>query len=142
MSRFRKLSQTIWYCQYHIVWTPKYRFRILAGEIAQEVEGCIRAFSEQQGCEVMELNVQLDHVHLLALISPKVSVSGYVGTVKGRTAIRIFYRFHKLKEKPYWVNHFWARGYCVDTVGLDTEMIRKYIKYQETKERESEKPKY
>ncbi len=71
MSRFRKLSQTIWYCQYHIVWTPKYRFRILTGEIAQEVEACIRAFSEQQGCEVMELNVQIDHVHLLALISPE-----------------------------------------------------------------------
>ena len=140
MSRFRKLSQTIWHCQYHIVWTPKYRFRILRGEIAQEVEGCIRAFSEQQGCEVMELRVQLDHVHLLALISPKVSVSGYVGTVKGRTAIRIFNRFRQLKEKPYWGNHFWARGYCVDTVGLDTEMIRKYIRYQEAKEKKSEKP--
>jgi putative transposase len=106
MSRFRKLTQTIWYCQYHIVWTPKYRFWILTGEIAQEVEICIRAFSEQQGREVMELNVQLDHVHLLALISPKVSVSGYVGKVKGRTAIRIFNRFRKLKEKPYWGNHF------------------------------------
>jgi putative transposase len=142
MSRFQKLSQTIWHCQYHLVWTPKYRFRILGGEIAQEVETCIRAFSEQQGCEVMELNVQLDHVHLHALIPPKVSVSSYVGTVKGRTAIRIFNRFRKLKEKPYWGNHFWARGYCVDTVGLDTEMIRKYIRYQEAKERESEKPKY
>ena len=141
MSRFRKLSQTIWYCQYHIVWTPKYRFRILSGDIAQEVETCIR-FSEQQGGEVMELTIQFDHVHLLALIPSKVSVSGYVGTVKGRTAIRIFNRFRKLKEKPYWGNHFWARGYCVDTGGLDKEMIRKYIKYQETKERESEKPKY
>jgi len=90
----------------------------------------------------MEMNVQVDHVHVLALISPKVSVSGYVGTVKGRTAIRVFNRFRKLKEKLYWGNHFWARGYCVDTVGLDVEMIRKYIKYQEKKERESEKSKY
>ena len=142
MSRFRKLSHTLWHCQYHIVWVPKYRFRILTGKVAEEVENCIRAFSEQQGGEVLELNIQVDHVHLLALVPPKISVSGYVGTLKGRTAIRVFNRFGKLKEKPYWGNHFWARGYCVDTVGLDPEMIRKYIKYQEAKERESEKPKY
>ena len=142
MSRFRKLAQTIWYCQYHIVWVPKYRFRVLTGKIAEEVENCIRAFSEQQGAEVVELNVQADHVHLLALVPPKVSISGYVGTLKGRAAIRVFNRFRKLKEKPYWGNHFWARGYCVDTVGLDAEMIRRYVKYQEAKERQSEKPKY
>jgi len=142
MSRFRKLAQTLWYCQYHIVWVPKYRFRILTGKVAEEVENCIRAFSEQQGSEVVELNIQADHVHLLALVPPKVSISGYVGTLKGRTAIRVFNKFRKLKEKPYWGNHFWARGYCVDTVGLDSEMIRKYIKYQEEKERQSETPKY
>ena len=106
MSRFRKLAQTLWFCQYHIVWVPKYRFRILTGKVAEEVENCIRAFSEQQGGEVVELNVQVDHVHLLALVPPKVSVSGYVGTLKGRTAIRVFNRFRKLKEKPYWGNHF------------------------------------
>ena len=142
MSRFRKLAQTIWFCQYHIVWVPKYRFRILRDKVAEEVEVCIRAFSEQQGGEVRELNVQEDHVHLLALVPPKISISGYVGTLKGRTAIRIFNRFRQLKEKPYWGNHFWARGYCVDTVGLDPEMIRKYIKYQEARERRSETPKY
>ena len=142
MSRFRKLAQTIWFCQYHIVWVPKYRFRVLTDTVAEEVENCIRAFSEQQGCEVVQLNVQVDHVHLLSLVPPKVSISGYVGTLKGRTAIRVFNRFRKLKEKPYWGNHFWARGYCVDTVGLDAEMVRKYIKYQEAKERKSETPKY
>jgi putative transposase len=142
MSRFRKLAQTLWYCQYHIVWVPKYRFRVLTGKVAEEVANCIRAFSEQQGAEVVELNVQADHVHLLALVPPKVSISGYVGTLKGRAAIRVFNRFRKLKEKPYWGNHFWARGYCVDTVGLDAEMIRRYVKYQEAKERQSEKPKY
>ena len=142
MSRFRKLSQTLWFCQYHIIWVPEYRFRILAGKVAEEVENCIRAFSEQQGCEVVEMNIQADHVHLLALVPPKVSISGYVGTLKGRTAIRVFNKFRKLKEKPYWGNHFWARGYCVDTVGLDSEMIRKYVKYQEDKERQAETPKY
>ena len=142
MSRFRKLSQTIWHCQYHIVWVPKYRYRVLKGAIGSEVETCIHVFSEQQHCEVKELNVQIDHVHLLVMIPPKVSISGYVGTVKGRTAIRVLNKFRKLKEKPYWGNHFWSRGYCVDTVGLDTEMVAKYIRYQEQKERESERSRY
>ena len=138
MSRFRKLSQTIWHCQYHIVWVPKYRFRILYGEVAAEVGRCIKAFSERQGCEVVELNIQVDHVHLLVRIPPKVSISDFVGTVKGRTAIRVFNKFRKLKEKPYWGNKFWSRGYCVDTVGLNAEMIRKYVKYQERKEKVAE----
>ena len=142
MSRFRKLSQTIWHCQYHIIWVPKYRYRVLSGKIANEVENCVRAFSEQLGCEIVELNIQTDHVHLLIFVPPKVSISSYVGTVKGRTAIRVFNRFRKLKEKPYWGNQFWARGYCVDTVGLDAEMVQKYIKYQEQKERNSEKSEY
>ena len=142
MSRYRKLSQTIWHCQYHIVWVPKYRYRVLSGNIAREVENCVRAFSEQLGCEIIELNVQVDHVHLLVLVPPKVSISGYVGTIKGRTAIRVFNRFRKLKEKPYWGNRFWARGYCVDTVGLDAEMVQKYIKHQEQKEHRSEKSEY
>ena len=142
MSRFRKLSQTIWHCKYHIVWVPKYRFKILTGRVGEEVERCVRAFSEQQGCEVIELNIQVDHVHLLVMVPPKVSISGFVGTLKGRTAIRVLNKFRDLKERPYWGNHFWSRGYCVDTVGLDEEMIRKYIKYQEAQERESEKPKY
>jgi len=139
MSRFRKLSQTIWCCQYHIVFVPKYRFRILTGEVAQEVERCIRAFTEQQKAEVVELNVQIDHVHLLVFVPPKISVSNFVGVLKGRTAIRIFNRFRKLKNKPYWGNHFWSRGYCVDTVGLDEEKIRKYVKYQEQEEKKQEK---
>ena len=139
MSRFRKLSQTLWHCQYHIVWVPKYRYRVLNKEIGKEAEECIRTFSEQLKCDIQELNVQVDHVHLLIMIPPKIAVSNYVGTVKGRTAIRILNKFRKLKQKPYWGNHFWARRYCVDTVGLDEEMIRKYVKYQEEQEKMTEK---
>jgi len=139
MSRFRKLSHTIWHCQYHIVWTPKYRLKILEGDVSEEVASCIRAFSEQKECEVIELNVQKDHVHLVVMVPPKVSISDYMGIIKGRTAIRVFNKFRSLKKKPYWGNHFWARGYCVDTVGLDAEKICKYVKYQETQERKSEK---
>jgi len=138
MSRFRKLSQTIWHCQYHIVWVPKYRYRILNGAIASEVGNCIRAFSEQKGCEIIELNIQIDHVLLLVMVPPKVSISDYVGTIKGRRAIRVFNKFKKLKDKPYWGNKFWSRGYCVDTVGLDADMIRKYVKHQERKEQRAE----
>lgn len=130
MSRFMKLSHTIWHCHYHVVWTPKYRYRILHGPVKDEVENCVRAFSEHKNCDVQELNVQLDHVHLLVMIPSKISVSDYVGMIKGRTAIRVFNKFRKLKSKPYWGNHFWTKGYCVDTVGLDSEKIRAYVKYQ------------
>ena len=83
---------------------------------------------------MVELNVQLDHVHLLVKVPPKVSLSQLMGVVKGKSALRIFTRFPYLRQKPYWGNHFWAKGYCVDTVGVDADMIRKYVKYQERQE--------
>jgi putative transposase len=110
----------------------------LEGAIATEVANYIRAFSEHQDAEIVELNVQIDHVHLLVMVPPKVSISKYVGMVKGRTAIRVLNKFKQLKKRPYWGNHFWARGYCVDTVGLDAEMIRQYVKYQDSQERRAE----
>jgi len=138
VSRFKKLSHAIWHCKYHFVWVPKYRYRVLKGEVAKEVYNCIQLFSGQKGCEVIELNVQVDHVHLISMVPPKVSISDIMGILKGRTAIRVFKQFSYLKKKPYWGNHFWAPGYCVDTVGLNEEMIRKYVKYQEKKDRKEE----
>ena len=88
MSRFRKLLQTLWYCQYSLIFIPKYRYKILEGRIASKVANCISAFSEQKEVEIVELNVQVDHVHLLAKIPPKLSVSDYVGPVKGRKYIK------------------------------------------------------
>ena len=133
MSRFKKLSHVLWH--YHNVWVPKYRHRVLTGEVGQEVKNCIEVFSGQLGCEVVELNIQPDHIHLISNVPPKVSISKFMGTLKGRTAIRVFSKFPYLKDNPYWGNHFWAPGYCVDTVGLDAEMIRKYVKYKKAKER-------
>ena len=141
MSRFRKLSQTIWHCQYHVVWTPKYRYRILTGDLAQDVESCLHGFSERLGCEIAEINVQADHVHLLVMVPPKISISDYLGTIEGRTAIRILNKYCHLRQKPYWGNQFWARGYCVDTVGLDAEIIQRYIKFQQVKEQRAHKQK-
>jgi len=120
------------------VWVPKYRFRVLTGPVAQEVYECIQVFCGQLGTEVIEVNVQPDHVHLLVMNPPKVSLSTLMGILKGRTAIRVFKKFPYLKQRPYWGNHFWAQGYCVDTVGLDSDMIRKYVQYQERKEKEQE----
>ena len=84
------------------------------------------------------MNVQKDHVHLLAMIPPKVSISDLMGRVKGQTAMKVFRQFRELRRKPYWGNHFWAKGYCVDTIGLDAEMIRKYVRHQEKAERQQE----
>lgn len=139
MSRFSKLSHVLWCCQYHIVWVPKYRYRVLRGPVGEEVHNCIHVFAGRLGCVIIELNVQQDYVHLLVKIPPKVSISEFMGSVKGQTAIRVFKKFPYLRERPYWGNHFWANGYCVDTVGLDTEMIRKNIVYQERNERTQEK---
>lgn len=138
VSRFRKLSHTIWHCQYHVVWVPKYRFRVLHGTLKEAVEGGVQAICGYAGCEVVELNVQADHVHLVVMIPPKVSVSELLGRLKGQTSIKLFQQFRGLKKKPYWGNHFWAKGYCVDTLGMDADMIRKYVRYQEAKEREME----
>ncbi len=128
MSRLRKLSHAIWHCQYHLVWVPTYRYRVLQGMVGGEVHNCIHVSCGQLGCEVIEMNVQPDHVHLVRMVPPKVSISSLMGTLKGRTAIRVFKQFPYLKKKPSWGNDFWAKGYCVDTVSLDAEMIRKYVK--------------
>jgi len=113
MSRFQKLSHVVWFCQYHIVFVPKYRYKILKGDLGRYVYQSIYAYTERAGCEVIELNVQADHVHLLVKIPPKVSVSDLVGRVKGKTAIQAFQKFPSLRTKKYRGNHFWSAGYCV-----------------------------
>ena len=138
MSRFRKLSHTIWHCQYHIVWVPKYRYRVLTGAVKTACEECIHAICGFTGCEVVELNVQPDHVHLIVMIPPKIAVSQWVGRLKGQSSMRIFRQFRYLRKQKYWGNHFWSKGYCVNTVGLDADAIRKYVRYQEKKERQLE----
>ena len=130
MGKYKKLSHVVYKCDYHIVWVPKYRLRILKGDIKELVSHDIRMLCEWKGCQVQEMNVQADHVHLLVSVPPKVSISKLMGTLKGKIAIKLFKSYPKLKKKPYWGNHFWARGYFVSTVGLDEETIKKYVKYQ------------
>lgn len=138
MSKYKKLSHVVYKCDYHIVWVPKYRFRILTGQIKELVKRDIKMLCDWKGGEVLELNVQIDHVHLVVSIPPKVSVSQLMGIVKGKLAIKLFKSYPSLKEKPYWGNHFWARGYFVSTVGIDEEVIKRYVKYQEEQEKKVE----
>jgi len=138
MSKYKKLSHVIYKCDYHIVWVPKYRYRILRGQIKELVKRDIKMLCEWKGGEVLELNVQIDHVHLVVSIPPKVSVSQLTGILKGKLAIKLFKSYPLLKERPYWGNHFWARGYFVSTVGIDEEVIKRYVKYQEEQEKKIE----
>ncbi len=135
MAKWKKQSHVMYQCSYHIVWTPKYRFRILEGAIAKYVESKIRAICEWKQSEILEMNVRSDHVHLVVTIPPRTSIAELMGILKGKTAIAIFKQRTDIKQKPYWGNHFWSRGYCVSTVGLDEEKIKRYVKFQEEQER-------
>ena len=137
-SKYKKLSHVVYKCDYHIVWTPKYRFRVLFGEVKVLVEHDIRMLCDWKGVEVVELNVQIDHIHIVCSIPPKVSVSELLGTLKGKLAIKLFKTYPKMKQKPYWGNHFWSRGYFVTTVGVNEEIIRRYVKYQEGEDKKEE----
>ncbi len=81
------------------------------------------------------MNIQKDHVHLIVSVPPKISISQLMGILKGKTAIKIFKSYPQMRTKPYWGNDFWFKGYCVDTIGLDEDKIKKYVKYQEEQER-------
>ena len=131
MGKYKKLSHVVYKCEYHIVWAPKYRFRILTGEIKKLVEEDIKMLCEWKRCEVQEMSVKNDHIHIVVSIPPKVSISEMMGILKGKLAIKLFKSYPKMKQKPYWGNHFWARGYFVSTVGIDEDVIKRYVKYQE-----------
>jgi putative transposase len=139
MSKWRKQSHVVYQCSYHIVWCPKYRFRILEGALAKYVEARIRNICEWKQSNVEELKLMPDHVHLVVSVPPKIAISELMGFLKGKTAIGIFTHRKYLKKKPYWGNHFWSRGYCVSTIGLDEEKIRRYVRYQEERERLEER---
>ena len=138
-KRFRRLSHTIYECKYHLVFCPKYRRPILKDEIREYVRREIaNLLRQKEGIEIIQMNVQSDHVHLVVWIPPKYSISEVMGYLKGKLAIRIFQRYEKL-GKQFWGRHLWGRGYCVSTVGIDETRIREYVQWQENKEREIEK---
>ncbi|MEZ9395265.1 IS200/IS605 family transposase [Vibrio splendidus] len=137
MGDYRSSSHVYWRCKYHIVWTPKYRCKILKDRVGKVLYRSIYILCNMKDCEVLELNVQLDHVHLVVIIPPKLSISSLLGVLKGRTAIRLFNKFPHIRKKLRG-NHFWARGYFVDTVGVNEEIIRRYVRHQDKQDIEYE----
>lgn len=139
MVKWRKLAHVVYQCSYHIVWTPQCRFKILEGVVARLLEHKIRAICEWKKVEILELNIQKDHVHMVVTIPPRISISEMMGILKGKTAIAVFKQMSGLRKKPYWGNHFWSRVYCVTTIGMDEEKIRRYVRYQENEKRSKRK---
>lgn len=136
--QFRKLAHSLYECKYHVVFCPKYRYKILKDEVSKYVERQIHVLCGQKdGIEVIEVNIQPDHVHLVVSIPPKYAVSQFMGFLKGKLALRLFDRYPQLRRQ-YWGQHVWSRGYCVSSVGLDEEQIKKYVKWQNRKEDDSE----
>jgi putative transposase len=136
--QFKRLSHSLYECKYHIVFCPKYRYRIFRDELADYTRQQIAALCRQkEQVEVLEINIQPDHIHLVLSIPPKYAVSNVMGYLKGKLALRLFQRYEQL-GKRYWGQHLWSRGYCVSTVGLDEDKIRKYVKWQETQDKQAE----
>jgi putative transposase len=136
--RFKKLAHSLYECKYHIVFCPKYRYKIMEEDVAKYIVQQVHLLSSQKdGVEVIEVNVQKDHVHLVGSIPPKYAVSQYMGFLKGKLALRLFDRFPQLRKR-YWGQHVWSRGYCVSTIGLDEERIIKYVKWQSKKDEDAD----
>ena len=116
-------------CKYHIVFAPKYRRQIIYGKIKQDIGQILRKLCEYKKVEIIEASICKDHIHMLVEIPPKLSVSDFVGYLKGKSSLMIFDRHANLKYK-YGNRHFWCKGYYVDTVGRNKKAIEEYIKNQ------------
>jgi putative transposase len=137
MNEFQSLSHTKWECKYHVVFIPKYRRKVLYGQLRQELGEVFRELARQKESRIEEGHLQPDHVHMLLSIPPKYAVAQVVGYVKGKSAIYIA-RTYGGRLRNFLGEHFWARGYFVSTVGRDEEAVRQYIRAQEAEERRLE----
>ena len=124
------LAHTKWMCKYHIVFTPKYRRKIIYNQLKTDIRDILKQLCSYKGVEIIEGHLMSDHIHMLVAIPPKYSVSSFMGYLKGKSALMIFDRHANLKYK-FGNRHFWAEGYYVSTVGLNEATIKKYIQEQE-----------
>ncbi len=129
MSGNQSLSHTKWNCKYHIVFAPRYRRQIIYNKLKEDIGKILRQLCEQKKVEIHEANACKDHIHMLVSIPPNLSVSSFMGYLKGKSSLMIFDRHANLKYK-YGNRHFWCRGYYLDTVGKNTEKIKAYIQNQ------------
>ncbi|MBT9448424.1 MAG: IS200/IS605 family transposase [Desulfobacterales bacterium] len=132
MHDWKSLSHVRWDCKYHVVIVPKYRQKKFYGKFRRKVGEILHELSRQKRVEILEGHLMADHVHMCLRVPPKYSIALIIGFLKGKSAVLIHRKI--LKTKRSTGLHFWARGYCVSTVGLDEEKVRKYIREQEKKE--------
>ena len=129
-NKTNSISSTTWMCKYHIVFIPKYRRKAIYGQYRESLQEIIRTLCKYKGVEILEGHLMLDHVHLVLSIPPKLSVSAFMGYLKGKNALMMFERHANLKYK-FGNRKFWAEGYYVSTVGLNEATVRKYVREQE-----------
>jgi putative transposase len=134
MDDAQSLSHTVWNCKYHVVWIPKYRRKVVYGELRRHLGEVFRELAVQKESKVVEGHLLPDHVHMLVSIPPKYAVAQVVGFIKGKSAIHIARTFGGRRQNFTGYN-FWARGYYVSTTGKDEKAVREYIKKQEEDDR-------
>ena len=125
----RSSAHSKYRCHYHIVFAPKYRRKEIYGQLKKDIGQILRKLCEQKGVEILEAEACPDHIHMLVSIPPHISVSQFMGYLKGKSSLMIFDRHANLKYK-YGSRHFWCRGYFVDTVGRNKKAIAEYIRNQ------------
>ena len=131
------LAHTKWNCKYHIVFAPKYRRKVFYVEKREAIREILRVLCKWKGVEIIEGEICPDHIHMLVSIPPKMSVSGFMGYLKGKSSLMLFQRFGNLKF-AYRNREFWCRGYYVDTVGKNTKAIQQYIANQLERDRKDD----
>lgn len=131
------LAHTKWNCKYHIIFAPKYRRQVIYGKLKREIGKILRQLYERKGVEIHEAEACPDHIHMLVSIPPKLSVSEFMGYLKGKSSLMIFDQFANLKYR-YGNRQFWCRGYYVDTVGRNKKIIEEYIRNQLTEDKNYE----
>ena len=137
MHEWQSLSHVRWDCKYHVIIVPKYRKKLLFGRLRHQIGPILRELCRQKGIELLEGKAATDHVHMLLSVPPKYSIAHTIGFLKGKSAVRIHRSLLKTKGTLFG-RSFWARGYCVSTVGLDEAAIRRYIQDQEKLQRDQE----
>ena len=137
MREVNSLNHTRWECKYHIVFIPKYRKKVLFGQIRKEMGEVFHRLARQKESLIEEGHLMPDHVHMMISIPPKYAVSQVVGYIKGKSAIHLA-RTYGERKRNFVGQHFWARGYFVSTVGRDEEVIREYIRNQEKEDKRLE----
>jgi putative transposase len=133
MSKYKTLQHTEWDCKYHVIFIPKYRRKVLYGQIRRELGDVFRRLARQKESEIEEGHLVADHVHMMIAIPPKYAVAQVIGFIKGKSAIHIARHFGE-RRRNFVGHHFWARGYFASTVGRDEEVIRRYIRRQEAED--------